>query len=81
MTPLEEYEQLARDLERWKREEAKAQGALERELSALSTHGVETEEEARKLLRRLEKQAAQQEEEFVRAHKEFRRKWQDKLSG
>lgn len=73
---LAQFDKLRIAVERWQREQAKAEGALESLLQRLKDEfGCETLEAAEQKVALLERQAAEAEQEYRQQFEQFRAEW------
>jgi len=80
MIDVKEFERLRSDVSRLQREADKAAGAHAEQMKQLKKEfGCETLEDAERLLRKLEREAAKAEAKYVDALDRFRSKWNKEL--
>lgn len=73
---LAQFDRLRQAVERWQREQAKAEGALESLLQRLKDEfGCETWEAAEQKVLLMEQQAAEAEREYQAQFEQFRAEW------
>lgn len=79
---IKDLEELKARSERMRREADKAAGALEQTKKQLKEEfGVDTVEDAEKLLKKLEREEEDAREKFEEAHTKFMKEWGDVLAG
>lgn len=77
---MNDYLKLKKKVDELRREADEAAGARNQIMKELKkTYGVETIDEAKRLLRKLEKKEKRLQREFDEALSEFEEKWKDKL--
>lgn len=77
---IEEFDRIKKKVAKAKTDHDRAQGAYDEQMKKLKEEfGVDTIEDAEKLLVDLEKEEKQFEEEYNEAKKEFEEKWGDKI--
>lgn len=80
MSRIEDLERLKAKAERMRQEHDRAQGRLEESLKRLKNDfGIETIEEAQKLLKKLEREEEAARETFDTSLTAFNKEWGDKL--
>jgi predicted transcriptional regulator len=80
MISLDRYNEVKRQIERLKKEAARAEGVHSQLMKQLKDEfGVETLDEAKTLLAKLSKEADKAEAEFEKTLNEFEEEWGDRL--
>lgn len=80
MTPTQRYEQLKGQADNLRQKISRAEGALEQHMARLKDeHGCKTIEDAKRKLKRLDREASEATAAFEAAADEFEEKWEEVL--